>query len=255
MQLCQARSRLHRVRSAACLNLNHVASGIRLPCSIASSARSRTMAANPPACNSRSVARIAWSSRVQGCFLSCAYLRMSVEGFSMGAVLHRIQSRCFRLIPFAAADSGSNASLASIHAQTFPSCVRRARNANAILVRPEDAGPVISLIAPTGKPPLSKLSICAIPVVADFANSSRSRRENRRIAMLEITLDLLAYCGRGRHGGEGDIRLLFAYRFISDEMHVVNRLICGKVLVTAYGVNLHKLAILQYIIDTIFILC
>ena len=126
--------RLQRVRSAACRKRNHVASGMRRPCSMASSARSRTMAAKPPACNSKSVARIAWSSRDQGFLIRFPVdevTRVAGEGFSIGAFLHRTQSRCFRLIPFAAADSGSNVSFASIHAQTLPSCVRRARNAKS----------------------------------------------------------------------------------------------------------------------------
>ena len=73
----------------------------------------------------------------------------------------------------------------------------------AMLVRPEDAGPVISLIAPTGRPPLSNVIDRRNASGCNFANGSRSRGEDRGIAMLEITLDLFAKCGRGRHGGVG----------------------------------------------------
>ncbi len=81
-------------------------------------------------------------------------------------LLHLTQSSRRSCTPFAAADSGSRASFTSIHAQTFPSLVLSAINASARQVLPEVAGPVISLMAPTGKPPESKLSISAMPVAA-----------------------------------------------------------------------------------------
>jgi len=86
-------------------------------------------------------------------------------GFVEELLLHRTQRRRLRQTPFAAADSGSKESLVSIQAQTL-SCVRWARKDIAMLVRPEDMGPVISLIAPTGSPPFRSWSISAIPVLA-----------------------------------------------------------------------------------------
>ena len=132
---------------------------MRLPCSRAVEPRSRTMAAKPPACSSRSVARIAWSRRVQG--------RSRTLDFALASTSrHRTQSTCRKATPLAAADSGSKASFTSTHAQTRPSAVRRARKASARLVRPEDCGPVSSLIAPTGRPPFSSSSTLVIPVAA-----------------------------------------------------------------------------------------
>src|SRR5215831_21098437 len=132
---------LQRVRSAAWRNRNQVARGMRLPCSMDSSAMSSTMAANPPACRSRSVARMAWSSRVHGCDWMDSAVRDEWFGFVEELLLHRTQRRRLRQTPFAAADSGSKESLVSIQAQTL-SCVRWARKDIAMLVRPEDMGPV-----------------------------------------------------------------------------------------------------------------
>ena len=70
---CATTTREVRARSAAWRKRNHVASGIRRACSAAVSPRSSTMAANPPACSSRSVARSAWSSCVHG-FAACLRL-------------------------------------------------------------------------------------------------------------------------------------------------------------------------------------
>ncbi len=67
--------------------------------------------------------------------------------------LHRTHSNCLSRTPFAAADSGSNASFTSTHAHARSSAVRCATNFSARLVRPDDAAPVSSLIAPTGSPP------------------------------------------------------------------------------------------------------
>ena len=64
----------------------------------------------------------------------------------------------------AAADSGSRESLASIQAHTEPSRVLDARAEIAMLVRPEEVVPVISVMAPTGIPPLRRWSIGAMPV-------------------------------------------------------------------------------------------
>ena len=60
-----------------------------------------------------------------------------------------------------------------------------------MVVLPEDAGPVSSVIAPTGIPPLSSSSIWVMPVGRYFANGFWSRGEDRGVAVLESTLDLL----------------------------------------------------------------
>ena len=112
-------------------------------------------AANPPAWSSRSVARKAWSSRVHGLARASPF-----------SLRQRTHNSCFRLTPLAAADSGSKASPASTQAQTWPPSVLLARNARVRLVRPDDSGPVTSLIAPTGKPPSSNASTAATPVGA-----------------------------------------------------------------------------------------
>jgi len=56
--------------------------------------------------------------------------------------------------------------IASTQAQNRSSIVRRARKASARLVRPEETGPVTSLMAPTGRPPPSSSSTVAMPVAA-----------------------------------------------------------------------------------------
>jgi hypothetical protein len=53
---------------------------------------------------------------------------------------------------------------ASIHAQTFSAAVTRERKDIAKDIRPEQASPTSSVIAPTGKPPWSSSSKRAIPV-------------------------------------------------------------------------------------------
>ena len=146
-----------RVRSAACRNRNHVARGILAPCSGAVEPRSSTSAENPAACNSKSVARSAWSILVKsGC----------VRAFTAGTARHRTHSNCRNCTPHAAADSASSTSCASTHAQTRSSRVCCARKLSARLVLPDEDGPVISLIAPTGSPPSSNSSTAAIPVAA-----------------------------------------------------------------------------------------
>jgi hypothetical protein len=116
---------------------------------------SSTIAANPPACSSRSTARKACSRRDYG----FPFARSAL-------LLHLTQSSRRSCTPFAAADSGSRASFTSIHAHTFPSLVLSAINASARQVLPDVAGPVIALMAPTGKPPDNKLSISATPIAA-----------------------------------------------------------------------------------------
>ncbi len=143
-----------------------------MACSMAASARSRTMAANPPACNSRSVARIAWSSRVQGFSFAQVLFINAGEGFSTGTLRHRTQSRCFRLTPFAAADSGSSdRSRRSTRIHFRPGALCQKSQCHARTSR--GCWPGNSLMAPTGKPPSSNSSICAIPV----ATTSRIVRE------------------------------------------------------------------------------
>ena len=75
----------------------------------------------------------------------------------------------------------------------------------ARLVRPEETGPVISLIAPTGRPPSSIWST-GMPVGAVSRKVRGDGRERGGKAAFEGVLDLDAEGGGGRH----NIRLFFA---------------------------------------------
>ena len=76
----------------------------------------------------------------------------------------RIQSSQDKSTPAAAADSGWNMSETSTQAQTLAACVIPATKESTKEVRPEDSGPTISVIAPTGSPPSSNSSISTTPV-------------------------------------------------------------------------------------------
>lgn len=187
---------MHRTRSAAWRNRNQVASGIRYACSGAMSPRSSNIAAKPPACSSRSVARSDWSRLAQG-----------FEA-DRSCFVQRTQSRLERDMPLAAADSGSNASQASTHAQTPPFTMHWATNARARLVLPELSGPASSLIAPTGSPPSSRASTASIEVGA----TSRTVRGTGLSAEGKRCSRAFSICERSAEaeGIPTNFRLLFA---------------------------------------------
>jgi hypothetical protein len=78
-------------------------------------------------------------------------------------------------MPAAAADAGSNASLASTSAQTSPRCVARASAKSSTLVLPDEAVPQISVRQPRARPPVSKSS-CGIPLETISGDGRTSRR-------------------------------------------------------------------------------
>jgi hypothetical protein len=79
-------------------------------------------------------------------------------------------------MPAAAADAGSNVSLASTSAQTSPRWVARASAKSKTLVLPEEAAPQISVRQPRGMPPVSKSS-CGMPLETISGAGHTSRRE------------------------------------------------------------------------------
>src|SRR6266446_203690 len=89
-------------------------------------------------------------------------------------------------MPAAAADAGSNASLASTSAQTSPRCVARASAKSNTLVLPDEAVPQISVRQPRARPPVSKSS-CGMPLETISGAGRTSRREaGTTAASLEI---------------------------------------------------------------------
>src|SRR4030095_14706934 len=106
------------------------------------SPRSSSTSPKPPPCNSRSVALNA-----------CSRL-----------LAQRIQSNRSQFISARVADLGSNELLVSTSAQTSSCLVAWARAENIKLVRPDEADPKISVMAPRGRPPRVKESISGMPV-------------------------------------------------------------------------------------------
>jgi len=79
-------------------------------------------------------------------------------------------------MPAAAADAGSNASLASTSAQTSPRCVAQASAKSNTLVLPDEAVPQISVRQPRARPPVSESS-CGMPLETISGAERTSRRE------------------------------------------------------------------------------
>jgi len=84
-------------------------------------------------------------------------------------------------MPAAAADAGSNASLASTSAQTSPRWVARASAKSNTLVLPDEAVPQISVRQPRARPPVSESS-CGMPLETISGAGRTSRREAGTIA-------------------------------------------------------------------------
>src|SRR5579862_1714270 len=90
-------------------------------------------------------------------FFCCFSVTLCLCGefsFFGGSSLQRTQSRRSRSTPAAAAEWGSSVSLASMMAQNSPRRVAAASAANNNEVRPEEAGPQISVRHPRGRPPV-----------------------------------------------------------------------------------------------------
>ena len=134
------------VCSTARRKRNHVVSGMRRAACGGRSPRSRAINPKPPLSSSRSVAR-----------RSCSRL------FSGEFSPQRTHNSRSNSTPAAAADCGSRASLASTSAQHSPRRVAAASAASSKVVRPEEAGPQISVRQPRGRPPV-RTSIATIPL-------------------------------------------------------------------------------------------
>ena len=98
---------------------------------------------------------------------------------------HRTQSNLFRSTPAEKADLGSKLSLASTSAHTSPCAVIFAITARSTLVRPDDAGPQISVNPPRGSPPVSasKASIPLRTIAAAGLSASRDAATTDGISM------------------------------------------------------------------------
>src|SRR5688572_28643187 len=113
----------------------------------ATSPRSNTTNPKPPACSNKSVLLNA-----------CSRL-----------LAQRIQSNRSKFISACAADLGSNELFVSTRAQISWCSVAWPRAESIKLVRPEDAGPKTSVMAPRGRPPRVKASIWGMPVAITSA--------------------------------------------------------------------------------------
>ena len=137
------------VFSTARRNRNHDVSEIRRAEAGGVSPRSRMASPNPPPWISKSAA-----------FKACSVLWP-----------HRTHSRRFSSTPAAAAEAGSKASSASTSAQVSCRAVAAARIDSNRLVRPDEAGPTISVRQPRGR------SISAIPL-GTVSGSGRARQSS-----------------------------------------------------------------------------
>ena len=139
------------------------------------SPKSRTTSPNPPAL----------------IIMSMALSDLSTgESFACGAA-HLAQSNLSRLTLFAEADSGSNALLASIKAQHSPCSVTSLIKERSRVVRPEEAGPQISLRQPRGMPTDLRFS-AGMPI--EMASGSTADRTVRAPGMRFAKVDSI--CAR-----------------------------------------------------------
>jgi len=134
------------VYSTARRKRNHVVSGMRLAACGGRSPRSSAINPKPPLSSNRSATRRSCSRHFCG--------ELSPQR------THKSRSNS---TPAAAADCGSRASLASTTAQNSPRRVAAASAANNKVVRPEEAGPQISVRHARGRPPVSA-SMAAMPL-------------------------------------------------------------------------------------------
>ena len=113
---------------------------------------------------------------------SAAIRRLSLPELAEGCLREgyfspqRTHSKRLISMPAAAADAGSNASLASTSAQTSPRWVARASAKSNTLVLPDDAVPQISVRQPRARPPVSESS-CGMPLETISGAGRTSRRE------------------------------------------------------------------------------
>src|SRR5438067_655029 len=135
----------------------------------------------PTLCKSRSVTRSACSTGAIKGFRESCLLRFLIwtwvsEGQGSLSTPQRTQSKRSKSIPAAAAERGSNESLASTRAQTSWRWVAAARVACRMLLRPEEAGPQISERHPRGKPSVRRSS-SGTPLETISGNGRTDKRD------------------------------------------------------------------------------
>src|ERR1700691_358540 len=158
------------VCSTARRKRNQVVNGMRRAAGSGRSPRSRAINPKPPLSSSRSEARRTCSRR-------CS----AGHEFSP----QRPHSNRSHSTLAAATDCGSRASLASTSAQNSPRRVAAASAASNKVVRPEEAGPQISVRQPRGRPPVSA-SMAAIPLETI---SGVGRAPNREAGVMPASLE------------------------------------------------------------------
>ena len=156
------------VGSTARRKRNHEFIGTRRALCGGMSPRSSTTMPNPPPCSRRSVTFKICSKRPNA--LRCDVCRKA-DGWICS--LQRIHNSRSRSTPAAAAEAGSKRSLASTSTHTSCRRVASPKAASITPVRPEEAGPTISLSAPRGSPPV-RASSCAMPM-GTVIGAARSR--------------------------------------------------------------------------------
>src|SRR5579863_4366379 len=133
----------------------------------------------PPLCKSKSVTRNACSTgfSIFPFFFSVS-LCLCGEPDLCELAPHRTQSNLSKFTPAAAAEWGLKASLMSTRAHTSCRWVAAAKAANNTLVRPDEAGPQISVRHPRGSPPVSA-SISRTPLETICGVGRTSNRDAR----------------------------------------------------------------------------
>jgi len=147
------------VCSTARRKRNHIVNGIWRAVCGGRSPRSRAINPKPPLSSSRSAARSSCSKHFCG--------ELSPQ---------RTHSNRSNSTPAAVADCGSRVSLASTTTQHSPRRVAAASAASSNVVRPEEAGPQISVRQPRGRPPVSA-SISAMPLETISGAGRTANRE------------------------------------------------------------------------------
>jgi len=131
------------------------------------SPRSSSTSPKPPPCNKRSVALNA-----------CSRL-----------LAQRTQRSRSQFISARVADLGSKELLVSTKAQTSSCLVAWARAENIKLVRPDEADPKISVMAPRGRPPRVKESISGMPLeITSAGNFSCSLKAELKRALISDSI-------------------------------------------------------------------
>src|ERR1700735_268166 len=145
---------------------------------------------------------------------------------------HRTHSNCFSSTPAACAEWGSKASHPSIRANASAVAVLAAKAESSKLVRPEQAGPKISVSAPRGKPPANE-SISAMPVET-VSTAWRSRYVNgeaTRPARASSTLErkVARFTAISGSGGKNWRSIVFAFSSPSEILYESSAVVNSRV--------------------------